>query len=218
MKKLFLLIAVASSLSGMAQKSSSKVSFVKGQKLEMVAQTKAVITQEVMGQSMDMNVNSTIVRSFDIEDVNKGTAKIEHKIKKLQFAFDVMGQSQSFDSEKPEDAKSEIGKSLEKSIKNKYTMSVDETGTILSVKADDDNPNTDTETNENDMMGNVMAQFSEGLQVPKTGDVISLKVINSNQLAKGQSWADSLQGEEHGTIKYTITDVTPSDILIYYIS
>src|SRR5215216_45685 len=121
MKKFFLLFALAAGLYSAAQKNNSKLSFPKGQKLEMTAQTKAVITQEVMGQSMDMNVNSTIVRSFDIEDVTNGTAKIEHKIKKLQFAFDAMGQAQSFDSEKPEDMKSELGKSLEKSIKNKYS-------------------------------------------------------------------------------------------------
>jgi hypothetical protein len=62
MKKIFLVLAIVSSLNAVAQKYGSKVAFPKGQKLEMTAQTKAVITQEVMGQSMDMNVNSTIVR------------------------------------------------------------------------------------------------------------------------------------------------------------
>lgn len=218
MKKLFLFIAVAACLHSKAQKNGSKLTFPKGQKLEMTAQTKAVITQEVMGQSMDMNVNSTIVRSFDIEEVTNGTAKIEHKIKKLQFAFDAMGQAQSFDSEKPEDMKSELGKSLEKSIKNKYSMSVDETGTILNVKSDDDNPNaTDTEKTD-DIMGNMMGQFAEGLQVPKTGEVISLKVITSGQFNKGQSWTDSLKGEESGTVKYTITGITDKEVLIDYVS
>ena len=218
MKKIFLVFAIAASLNVMAQKTGSKVAFPKGQKLEMTAQTKAVITQEVMGQSMDMNVNSTIVRSFDIEEVTNGTAKIEHKIKKLQFAFDAMGQAQTFDSDKPEDMKSEIGKSLEKSIKNKYSMSVDETGTILAVKADDDNPNANSENSEADVMGNMMGQFAEGLQVPKTGEIISLKVTTNSQLSKGQSWTDSLTGEEHGTVKYTVTGVSDSEILIDYVS
>ena len=184
----------------------------------MTAQTKAVITQEVGGQSMDMNVNSTIIRSFDIEDVTNGTAKIEHKVKRLQFSFDVMGQAQSFDSDKPEDMKSEMGKTLEKSVKNKYTISVDENGTITNVKADDDNPNKEEENSGNDMMGNMMGQFAEGLEVPKTGDIISLKVVNAGQLTKGHSWTDSLSGEEKGTVKYTVTNITPSEILIDYVS
>jgi len=213
------LFAINITLGVAAQKNDKgKVSFPKGQKLEMTAQTKAVITQEVAGQSMDMNVNSTITRSFDIEDVTNGTAKIEHKVKRLQFSFDVMGQSQSFDSDKPEDLKTEIGKSLEKSVKNKYTISVNENGTIVNVKADDDNPNKNEESTDNDMMGNIMGQFAEGLEVPKTGDVISLKVVDVAQLTKGQSWTDSLSGGESGTVKYTVTNITPSEILIDYVS
>jgi hypothetical protein len=169
-----------------------------------------------MGQSMDMNVNSTIVRSFDIEEVNNGTARIEHKIKKLQFDFDAMGQAQTFDSDKPEDMKSEIGKSLEKSIKNKYSMTVDPTGTIVSIKADDDNPNPETKSE--DMVANMMGQFAEGLEVPKSGDIISLKIKTAGDLAKGISWVDSLSGEERGTVKYTVANVTASEVLIDYVS
>jgi hypothetical protein len=218
MKKLFLLFAITAGLGVAAQKNGGgKISFPKGQKLEMTAQTKAIITQEVGGQSMDMNISSTITRSFDVEDVSNNTAKIEHKVKRLQFAYDVMGQAQSFDSDKPEDLKTDLGKNFEKSVKNKYTMSVDENGTIVSVKTDDDNPNN-TKESSTDMMGNMMGQFAEGLEVPKTGDVISLKAVTAGGLTKGQSWTDSLSGGETGTVKYTIMDVTPSEILISYIS
>lgn len=215
MKKIFFLTALAATLNVYAQNKTGLV-FPKGQKLEMTAQTRAVITQEVMGQSMDMNVNSSIVRSFDIEDVSNGTARIEHKIKKLQFDFDLMGQSQKFDSEKPEDMNSEIGKSLEKSIKNKYSMSVDATGKIVSVKADDDNPNKEEDAQ--DMMAGVMGQFTEGLQIPKAGDIISLKAVTSSDYNKGKTWSDSLSGEESGTIKYTVANVTANEVLIDYIS
>ena len=217
MKHLFLLALLAFGQQGTAQKTTDKLNFEKGKKLEMIAETKAVITQDVMGQSMDMNVASMLVRSFDIEDVKNGTATIEHKVKRLTFNFDVMGQAQSFDSEKEEDLKSEMGKSLEKTIKNKYSMVVDPAGTIVSVKADDDNKN-DSAANTNDVMGNMMSQFAEGLEIPKTGETIPLKVPTSGALKKGQSWTDSLQGEEQGSVKYTVVDVTGADVLIDYIS
>jgi hypothetical protein len=105
---------------------------------------------------------------------------------------------------------------LEKSIKNKYSMSVDPTGIIVSVKADDDNPNTEAKSE--DMMANMMGQFAEGLQIPKSGDVISLKVATSGDFAKGKSWTDSLSGEEKGVVKYTVANVTSSEVLIDYIS
>jgi hypothetical protein len=221
MKKLFLVLAASTGLGVAAQKNDGgKISFPKGQKLEMTAQTKAVITQEAALQSMSMDiiVNSTIIRSFDVKDVTNGIAKIEHKVKRLQFSFDVMGQTQSFDSDKPEDLKSEIGKSLEKSVKNKYTISVDEKGTIVNVKADDDNPNKEQENSGNNMMGNMTGQFTEGLEMPKAGDVISLKVATAGSLTKGQTWTDSLTGGETGTVKYTVSNVTSSEILIDYIS
>lgn len=219
MKKIFFLAFVAIGINVSAQKGASPINFPKGKKLEMVAQTKAVISQEMMGQSMDINVNSTITRAFDIEDVKNGTAKIEHKVKRLQFSFDAMGQQQSFDSDKEEDVKGEMGKAFEKSLKNKYSMEVDANGNIVAVKPDDDNANKTEEKDNADMMGNMMSQFAEGLEVPKVGDVISLKLNTKGNLAKGQSWSDSLTGGvETGTIKYTVADVTNADVLIDYLS
>jgi hypothetical protein len=78
MKQLLVLLCIVFGITAFSQ-SSNKLNFPKGQKLEMVAQTKAVVTQEVMGQSMEVNINSIINRSFDIEDVKSGTATIEHK-------------------------------------------------------------------------------------------------------------------------------------------
>ena len=48
--------------------------------------------------------------------------------------------------------------------------------------------------------------------------MISLKAITAGQFNKGQSWTDSLKGEESGTIKYTVTDITNKEVLIDYIS
>ena len=63
-----------------------------------------------------------------------------------------------------------------------------------------------------------MGQFAEGLQVPKKGEIISLKVTNNGQFNKGQSWTDSLSGEENGTVKYTVTSLTDKEVLIDYVS
>jgi hypothetical protein len=216
MKQLFLLVLVSFSLIGFAQNADNKLSFPKGKKLEMVSQTKAVITQELMGQPMEMNVTSSVTRSFDVEEVTKNTATIEHKIKRIQLSFDAMGQSQTFDSDKEQDLKSDMGKTIEKSLKNKYTMTVDENGNILSVKSDDDNPNVPKENNQSDMMGNILSQFTEGLDIPKAGDASSFKILPNGTIAKGQSWTDSLQQGEKGLVKYTVSEITGSEIFIDY--
>ena len=84
MKQIFILVFSIISVSAFAQKINGKLQFQKGQKLEMVAENKAVITQEIMGQAIEMNMNSSFTRSFDVEDVKNNTATIEHKVKRIQ--------------------------------------------------------------------------------------------------------------------------------------
>jgi hypothetical protein len=153
---------------------------------------------------------------FDIEDVTPAGAVIEHKVKRMQFNFDGMGQSQSFDSENEKDMKGEMGKVVEKSIKNKYTMTVDQTGKITTVIADDDNPNKPASKEDADMMGNMMSQFASGMDIPKIGDITDLSILPNREISKGESWIDSLtrDKDEKGKITYTISDITDNEILL----
>lgn len=214
MKKVILPLLMVAALATHAQNVTNKLSFKKGQKLEVTTQVASVATQELMGQTMDINVAATLNHSYDVEDVTATGAVIEHKVKRLQMSFDGMGQSQKFDSENEADLKSDMGKAAEKSIKNKYTMTVDANGNVVTVKADDDNPNTPG--GDQDMMGQMLAQLSLGLDMPKAGDPTPFKILPATgNLAKGYSWTDSLnKAEEKGFNKYTITDVTDNEILI----
>lgn len=215
MRKTFLLLLMAATLAGQAQTVANKIAFQKGQKLELTTQVASVATQEMMGQTMDINVAATLNHSYDVEDVTSAGALIEHKVKRLQLSFEGMGQSQKFDSENEADMKGEMGKAAEKSIKNKYTMTVDANGNVVNVKADDDNPNTPGGGGA-DMMSQMMSQLSLGLEMPKSGDPTPFKILPANgSMAKGSTWTDSLTKDgEKGFHKYTIADVTANEILI----
>ena len=52
MKKILLIASIILSINGFAQKVNGKLSFQKGQKLEMVTETKKTTAMELMGQSM----------------------------------------------------------------------------------------------------------------------------------------------------------------------
>lgn len=214
MKKLVLPLLMVAALATNAQNLTNKLAFKKGQKLEVTTQVASVATQELMGQTMDINVAATLNHSYDVEDVSTTGAVIEHKVKRLQMSFEGMGQSEKFDSENEADLKSEMGKAAEKSIKNKYTMTVDANGNVVTVKADDDNPNTPG--GGDDMMGQMLSQMSLGLDIPKAGDPTPFKILpTSGNLAKGYTWTDSLtKAEEKGFNKYTIADITNNEILI----
>ena len=216
MKKVLVLALVAFTVNSYAQKVTNKLSFQKGQKMEIVTDSKSIISQEFMGQKMDVNLTSNIVRSLDVEDVNNNTATIEHKIKRVQYSFDAMGQSQKFDSEKEEDMKGDMGKQIEKSLKNKYTMMVDDKGSVVSVKVDDNNPNSDAQLQSDDIMSGMLAQFAEGLEVPKAGEATTFKILPKGDIAKGFNWSDTLTGMEKGTVNYAVSDINNNEVLIDY--
>jgi hypothetical protein len=217
MKKILLVASIVLSVNGFAQKMNGKLSFQKGQKLEMVTETKKVTTMELMGQSMESTVNSTMTEVFDVENANADSAVIEHKVKRLVFAAEGMGNSQSFDSEKEEDRKGEMGKIMEKSLKNKYKMTVDAYGKITSIKADDDNPNN-TKNAEADAMAELASsQLGLSLGLPKSGDASIFKILPGKEISQGDTWTDSSSsnGQKRTTV-YKVTAITATDVILDY--
>lgn len=209
MKKFFLPAALAITLNGFAQKVTNQLSFQKGQKLEMEVKVNSTISQ---GMGGDSKVDVTINRIFDINDVANGNATIEHKIKRVQINFEApMMGTQTFDSDKESDMKSEQGKQMEKALKNKYSMTVDATGRVTAVKKDDDNPNPESKTD--DMMANMLSQFASGIEVPKIGDKTDFTILPSKEVGKGDSWIDS-----NNNVKavYKVTDLTDNEVVIEY--
>lgn len=215
MKNFFVPALLLFSLIGQAQKVSNKLAFQKGQKLEVVTTVKT--NSEMMGQAMEMNIVAT--RSLDIEDVNNGNAVIESKVKRMQFNFDGMGKSESFDSEKESDRASDMGKTFEKALKNKFTMTVDPSGKITAVKADDDNPNQAPAADANeDMMSGMMAGLMTGFSLPKVGELTEFSILPAREVGRGESWTDtvSTNPDEKRKASFTVSDINDREIVIDY--
>jgi hypothetical protein len=217
MKKVFVAACVMLSLNSFSQKVSGKLNFPKSQKLEMVTETNKTATMELMGQSMESTVNSTMTEVFDISGTDGNGANIEHKVKHLVFTANGMGNSQSFDSEKEDDRKGEMGKIMEKSLKNKYTMSVDPTGKITAIKLDDDNPNG-TKNDKTDAMAELAStQLGVTLGLPKPGDASIFKILPDKEITTGDSWTDSssANGQKRRTV-YTVKSITDKEVTLDY--
>ncbi|HWJ91021.1 MAG TPA: DUF6263 family protein [Flavisolibacter sp.] len=216
MKKTFLILALAIASTAFSQKLNTKLSFKKGQKLEMITDIKRNAKTDMMGQSMETNMTSTTTEVYDVKDVTPAGAVIEYKVKRLVFTVDGMGQKQSFDSEKDDDRKGQMGKILEKSLKNKFTMTVDPNGKIVDVKKDDDNPNT--AGNEADAMSGLIAsQLGFNFTVPKPGDMSVFRFLPSKETGKGEMWTDSssIEGQKRKTV-YTVNSFAGNDVLLDY--
>lgn len=212
MKKMLLVLGIALSTGAFAQKVDTKLSFQKG-KLDVITEISRTSSMELMGQSMESVVKSTTHEILDVQDVSASGTKIEHKMKRLRFSADAMGQSQSFDSEKQEDLKGEMGKIMEKSLKDKYTMVVDNSGKITSVKADDNNPQAKKDdAGMADMMTN---QLGVNLALPKAGSYSLFKILPGKAIGLGDAWVDT--SSQPGVTKksmYRVNSITNDDIVL----
>lgn len=218
MKKVLLIATLVVSVNAFGQKVSGKLAFPKGQKLEVVTESKTNSSMEVMGQSMETSVNSTVSEIFDIENADANSATIEHKVKRLVFnAEGGMGGAQSFDSEKESDMKGELGKLLEKSIKNKYKMVVDANGKVTEVKLDDNNPNKPS-AQDDEMSQMVSNQLGLKLTTPKAGDLSMFYVLNGREIGAGDNWIDtaSKDGTKRST-SYKVASITATDVVLDYV-
>lgn len=214
MKKIFLLAALAMTMTGFAQKVTNKLSFQKGQKFEVTTVTDKNSTMEFMGQPMESKINATFTEVLDVADGSTSGATLEHKVKRLQFDMTSPMQSESFDSEKDADRKGDMGKMLEKGLKNKYTMTVDATGKITAVKADDDNPNG-KKTEGADMGDLISMQLGANLGLPKVGAASSFKILPEREVGVGDTWTDtsSAEGSKTKTV-YTVKSITDAEIIL----
>lgn len=216
MKKILFMAAFGVSVTGFAQV-NGKINFPKGQKIEMTTETKKTATTELMGQSMESTLNSSVTEVFDVEDVTPGGARIGHTVKHLVFTANGMGNSQSFDSEKEEDRKGEMGKIMDKALHNKYKMVVDPFGAITSVQADETNPNATKDPESEAMTELVSTQLGLKLGLPKQGDVTVFKILPNRQIKQGDTWtdSDSANGQKRTTV-YKVNNITANEVLLDY--
>lgn len=214
MKKIFLIASIAIATTSFAQKANNTLQFKKGQKLEVTTETNKTSSVELMGQTIETKVTSTLNEVLDVQDANKSGATLQHSIKQLKFNLINPMQSQSFDSEKEADQNGEIGKMLGKNLKSKYIMTLDATGNVINVKTDD---TTDKNKETADMADLIAAQLGMNMIAPKVGEASSFKILPDKEVSAGDTWTDSssANGQTKKTT-YTVKSITANEIVLDY--
>lgn len=209
MKKFLLPILLAVTVSGFAQKVSNKLSFQKGQKLEVTINMN-MKTEMVMGETSGNTITTEL---YDVKDATASSATLEKSIKNIRLNFSLMGQEKKFDSDNKEDLNSDMGEPLKKVIETKNEFTVDGSGKITAVKEDE--VKKKKEDNSKDMMGMFMSQMNVGTASPITGNASLFKVLPDYEVVKGDTWTDtsSINGNRFKTV-YNLKDITASDILV----
>jgi hypothetical protein len=205
MKRLFLFSSLLFSAALFAQdKISVPLSFPAGAKLEVVTTVNGT-SSSGMGET---SFNTTVTRALDVERVSDSGAVIEHKIKRLLMNMESPMFSQKYDSENPQDQKSEIGKNL--------TYLIDPSGMISSVRVDE-KENKKKTVGQADMFVDMMNSMSggvEGFGIPKAGEPTEFRILPKTPVGKGDTWTVEHNGRK---TTYTVTDLTDSEILLSFV-
>src|SRR2546423_3490989 len=134
MKKLIFFFTCLIWLGTNAQQLHNSIFFKKGTQYQLVSKTNVVITQELMGQSIDINTDGEITHSYEVKNISDTGITLSHKVTRVKMHLEGMGQDRTIDSDKPEDMNGDFGTTLKGFLQKTYEITVDKTGNVLSVK------------------------------------------------------------------------------------
>ena len=184
MKKIVVALLSMISFTAFSQSPSGKIVVKKGQHFMVESKSDGVITQEMMGQSMEMTLGSNTVISTEIKDVKNNNYTISQTLTSVKSTFSGMGQDKSFDSDKKEDMDSEAGALY----RDKFNVPKE-----LVITNEGVNITTDTSKKAEgaDPMAGMMEMMSGG-QDNVTG---ALFLVIPAGKKVGDTWADSTSNE-----------------------
>lgn len=109
MKKIFVFVLSIISFVAFSQLPSGKIVLKKGMHFMVESKSDGTITQEMMGQSMEMTLENSTVISAEVKDFKNNNYNITQTLTSVKSKFSGMGQDKTFDSDKKEDMDGEAG-------------------------------------------------------------------------------------------------------------
>lgn len=186
MKKTLLILLSLGPVCSFAQ-TPERLDISKGKKITIV---KSTVGDADLGMGMSMNTKSSEFHNLEVLDQNENTIIIKHVLSRLTMDMDAMGQQNSYDSDKPSDRTSEMGKEIPEEMFATDTLQVDRiTGKILNKK---EKKKASGSEEENPMNGMIQA-LGSGVSSSIIEDV--LFSIPKDIKAGGQ-WVDSSSAEK----------------------
>lgn len=185
---------------------ASQLNLNKGQKFHIDNTAKTLTTMELMGQSMEITSDATLVREVEVKDKAASSYRISSTITKMKTTGSAMGQEMAYDSEKKEDGESEIGKVMSKQINVPKEGDLDFTGRVTNVTKDEEGGSNP--------MSAMMGGMGGGASAMGTSDVFQL--VPGDKKA-GDSWSDSTAIDGVKTVTtYTIKEMKGNEATISF--
>jgi hypothetical protein len=176
----------------------------KNDNFEMVIQNKTLMTQEVMGQSMEINIDMNSTQAVVIKEKTDQATVFAVTVNKLKAAVSAGGQDNKYDSEDPSTHTGDMGQEMSKLLNKTKEVSVDNNGkkTLL------------TPPSEQDASAGMISQLTGGNKEDGgLGQFLFYKDLSG--LKNGATWIDSTEGNGNKTVStYTVKEMTGETITI----
>jgi hypothetical protein len=202
MKKIFISsLALTLTLGLSAQSYTPAVKLEAGKQYTVTTITKSSMTQEAMGQTMEIPIDATNKATLTIKAASDKGYESTYITDRVQFAANMMGQDMNYDSDKKDDKDGPMGKTMNKLVGKETSFVVNGAGNIIKEtivkqtqeKSDEEGP---------DMMTGMMGI---GMSEASTCPVFNL-FVNNTELKIGDSFVDSSTvNDKDGSTKTSTT-------------
>ena len=208
MQRVFLLFFSAVSLSVSAQKATGKLSFAKGQKLEVVTNLN-ITAQSMMGPSSG---TITIADSYVVNDAAADSYTLVKTPKQVKMNFSVGSQEIKLDSENPKDLEGPLGQPVKEIMRQQPEFTIDASGKIIAVKSTEKKKE---KSDGNNMMAMMLPGMDFASGLPKEGAPSLFQVLPDREVGIGDTWKDSVNEEGNNYMSvYKIKDITANEIIV----
>ena len=184
-----------------AQTSIGKLLLTKGQKLEINNTTQSVISQEMMGQAIEITIDAHMIHQLEVKEKMPHSYLVASTLTKLSTNGSAMGQEMKFDSDKKEDMESETGKLMKGQLNVTREVEMNETAQVIQKEKKSAPPVSGGQLMDmlNNMTGgNVDESFGAGS---------AFEVIPAGK-KPGDSWSDSsINGGIKTFSRYTLKSI-----------
>lgn len=200
-------------LTSNSQGINGNLKFQQGDTLQIRMDVNHTLSQEAMGQVIDLKLGASAFHDYVVAKTNPDSSTLKHKVRRIQFNFEGMGQKYPFDSDSKSDMKGPFGPSMDDMLKRSFDMVIAPSGKVLQVRTEKIGPieNDDRLKTVTNMLNEVLAI----IQPPQKGSGSFFQVLPDRPIGAGQSWEDSIidqTGKYYN--KYTLTEITDSTIVV----
>jgi len=189
------------SIESIAQNSVGKLSLTKGQRIEINNNTKSVISQEMMGQAIEITVDANMVHQIEVKDKMPNSYLIASTLTKLTTNGAAMGQEMKFDSDKKEDMESETGRLMKDQLNVTQEIEMSENAKVIKAAK------KSTSAVSGGQMMDMINNLTGGNVDESNGAVSAFEIIPAGKKI-GDKWSDStIMGDIKTYNYYTLKSV-----------